>query len=366
MQSILDAINEWIKEILIGAINGNLSTMFGDVNEKVGTIANEVGQTPQGWNANIFSMIQTLSENVIVPIAGLVITYVLCYELISMVTEKNNMHDIDTFMFFKWIFKAFVAVFIVTNTFNITMAVFDMAQHIVSGAAGVIGGDTNIDVAEALAAMQEGLEDMEIPELLLLVLETSLVSLCMKIMSVLITVILYGRMIEIYLYCSVSPIPFATMTNREWGQIGNNYLKGLFALGFQGFLIMICVGIYAVLVNDMIIADNLHSAVYGKGYSFPMLATKLYPLLPTTPGTANLTNFPKRKTPQSATFQSLYINKNERTLFPRFVVVGFLYSFCSSRQDFQIFFAHTVKHSIELTAARGFLLFPFREKELVY
>ena len=170
MQSILDAINEWIKEILIGAINGNLSTMFGDVNEKVGTIANEVGQTPQGWNANIFSMIQTLSENVIVPIAGLVITYVLCYELISMVTEKNNMHDIETFMFFKWIFKAFVAVFIVTNTFNITMAVFDMAQHIVSGAAGVIGGDTNIDVAEALATMQEGLEDMEIPELLLLVL----------------------------------------------------------------------------------------------------------------------------------------------------------------------------------------------------
>ena len=140
MQSILDAINEWIKEILIGAINGNLSTMFGDVNEKVGTIAAEVGQTPQGWNANIFSMIQTLSENVIVPIAGLVITYVLCYELISMVTEKNNMHDVDTSMFFKWVFKAFVAVYLVTHTFDITMAVFDMAQHVVSGAAGVIGG----------------------------------------------------------------------------------------------------------------------------------------------------------------------------------------------------------------------------------
>ncbi len=263
MESILDAINEWIKEILIGAINGNLSTMFGDVNEKVGTIAAEVGKTPQGWNANIFNMIQNLSENVIVPIAGLVITYVLCYELISMVTEKNNMHDVDTFMFFKWIFKAFVAVFLVTHTFDITMAVFDMAQHIVSGAAGVIGGDTNIDVTEALAAMQEGLKDMEIPELLLLVMETSLVSLCMKIMSVLITVILYGRMIEIYAYCSVSPIPFATMTNREWGQIGNNYLKGLFALGFQGFLIMICVGIYAVLVGEMVLADNLHSAIFS-------------------------------------------------------------------------------------------------------
>ena len=184
-------------------------------------------------------MIQTLSENVIVPIAGLVITYVLCYELISMVTEKNNMHDVDTSMFFKWVFKAFVAVYLVTHTFDITMAVFDMAQHVVSGAAGVIGGSTEIDVAAALASMQSGLDAMEIPELLLLVMETSLVSLCMKIMSVLITVILYGRMIEIYLYCSVSPIPFATMTNREWGQIGNNYLKSLFAIGFQGFLIMI-------------------------------------------------------------------------------------------------------------------------------
>ena len=272
MQSILDAINEWIKEILIGAINGNLSTMFGDVNEKVGTIAAEVGQTPQGWNAGIFSMIQSLSENVIVPIAGLVITYVLCYELISMVTEKNNMHDVDTFMFFKWFFKAWVAVYLVTHTFTITMAVFDMAQHVVSGAAGVIGGDTNIDVDAALSSMQAGLDAMEIPELLMLVMETSLVSLCMKIMSVLITVILYGRMIEIYLYCSVSPIPFATMTNREWGQIGNNYLKSLFAIGFQGFLIMICVGIYAVLVGEMVLADNLHSA-----YFFPCSLYR-YPL----------------------------------------------------------------------------------------
>ena len=193
MQSILDAINEWIKEILIGTINGNLSTMFGDVNEKVGTIAVEVGQTPQGWNASIFSMIQTLSENVIIPLAGLVITYVLCVELISMVTEKNNMHDVDTFMFFKWFFKAWVAVYLVTHTFDITMAVFDVAQRVVSGAAGVIGGNTNIDVTAALSSMQDGLNDMEIPELLLLVMETSLVSLCMKIMSVLITVILYGR-----------------------------------------------------------------------------------------------------------------------------------------------------------------------------
>lgn len=263
MKGILDSINEWIREILIGAINGNLSTMFGDVNEKVGSIAGEVGQTPQAWNASIFSMIRTLSENVIVPVAGLVITYVLCYELITMITEKNNMHDVDTFMFFKWFFKSWVAVYLVTHTFDITMAVFELAQHVVGGAAGVIGNNTSINVNAALSSMQSQLGSMEIPELLLLVMETSLVSLCMKIMSILITVILYGRMIEIYLYCSVAPIPFATMTNREWGQIGNNYLRSLFALGFQGFLIMICVGIYAVLVNSMIIANNLHSAIFS-------------------------------------------------------------------------------------------------------
>ena len=263
MKGILDSINEWIREILIGAINGNLSTMFGDVNEKVGSIAGEVGQPPQAWNASIFSMTRTLSENVIVPVAGLVITYVLCYELITLITDKNNMHDVDTFMFFKWFFKSWVAVYLVTHTFDITMAVFELAQHVVGGAAGVIGNNTSINVNAALSSMQSQLGSMEIPELLLLVMETSLVSLCMKIMSILITVILYGRMIEIYLYCSVAPIPFATMTNREWGQIGNNYLRSLFALGFQGFLIMICVGIYAVLVNSMIIANNLHSAIFS-------------------------------------------------------------------------------------------------------
>lgn len=276
MKGILDSINEWIREILIGAINGNLSTMFGDVNEKVGSIAGEVGQTPQAWNASIFSMIRTLSENVIVPVAGLVITYVLCYELITMITDKNNMHDVDTFMFFKWFFKSWVAVYLVTHTFDITMAVFELAQHVVGGAAGVIGNNTSINVNAALSSMQSQLGSMEIPELLLLVMETSLVSLCMKIMSILITVILYGRMIEIYLYCSVAPIPFATMTNREWGQIGNNYLRSLFSLGFQGFLIMICVGIYAVLVNSMIIANNLHSAIFSLASYTVILCLSLF------------------------------------------------------------------------------------------
>jgi hypothetical protein len=263
MESIFEAITEWIKELLIGSIEGSLTSMFGDVNERVGTIATQVGQTPQGWNVNIFSMIQTLSEVVVLPIAGIVITYVLVAELIGMVIDKNSLHDIDTWMFFKWFFKAWVAIFIVAHTFDITMAIFDVGQYVVSRSAGVISGETDIDVDTTLTTLRTGMEAMEIPELLLLTVETMLVSLSMKIMGILITVILYGRMIEIYITCSVAPIPLATMANREWGEIGNNFLRGLLALAFQGFLLMVCVGIYAVLVNDMIVADNIHSAIFS-------------------------------------------------------------------------------------------------------
>jgi len=261
MFGILDAITNWIKDLLIGAITSNLTSMFGDVNDKVGTIAAEVGQTPAGWNIDIFNMIRTISETVVLPIAGLIITYVLCAELIGMITDKNSMHEVDTFMFFKYFFKAWVAIMIVTHTFDITMAVFDVAQHIVAGAAGVIHGSTAIDINAAIAAMN--LPAYGIPELLLLMLETFIVSFCLKIMGVVITVILYGRMIEIYCTCSVAPIPMATMANKEWGQMGQNYLRGLFALGLQGFFLMICVGIYAVLVNNMIVASNVHTAIFS-------------------------------------------------------------------------------------------------------
>jgi hypothetical protein len=263
MQSIFDAITEWLKQLLIGSVEGSLSSMFGDVNEKVSTIATQVGQTPQGWNANIFSMIQTLSETVVLPIAGIVITYVLVAELIGSIADKNSLHDVDTWVFFKWVFKAWVAIFIVAHTFDITMAIFDVGQYVVSASAGVISGDTNIDIDATMDTFRASMDAMEIPELLLLTVETMLVSLCMKIMGVVITVILFGRMIEIYLTCSIAPIPLATMANREWGQIGNNYLRSLLALAFQGFFLMVCVGIYAVLVNDMIIADNIHSAIFS-------------------------------------------------------------------------------------------------------
>ena len=243
-------------------IQNGLEGMFVEVNDKVGTIASQVGQTPQGWNAGVFNLIQNLSQTVIVPIAGLIITFVLCYELITMVTQKNNFHEFETYNIFLWIFKAYVAIYLVTNTFNITMAVFDVGQHIVNGAAGVISGSTAVDASAAISTLTESLEDMEIGELFLLAMETLLISLTMSILSVIITVIMYGRMIEIYLYTSVAPIPFATMTNKEWGNIGNNYLKGLFALAFQGFFMLVCVGIYSVLVNAMTISTNLHGQCF--------------------------------------------------------------------------------------------------------
>ena len=263
MDVIKKAIVDWLREILIGGIISNLSGMFDSVNEKVGEAIVEVGKSPSAWNSSIFNMVQNLSETVMIPIAGVILAFVMTLELIQLVTDRNNLHDIDTWMFFKYFFKMWVAVWIVSHTFTITMAVFDVGQSVVSRAAGVISSDTAINIDTMISTMETAMESMEIGELVILALETMLVSLCMKIISVFITVILYGRMIEIYLYSSVGAIPFATMSNREWGQIGNNYLRGLFALAFQGFFMMVCVGIYAVLVANIQMSDNIHSALFG-------------------------------------------------------------------------------------------------------
>lgn len=270
MQTIFDQINEWIKDFLIGCITGNLGGLFDEVNTRVGEIAGQVGQTPSGFNGGVFSMIQNISETVMIPIAGMILTFVCCYELIQMIIEKNNMHgDIDTFMFFKWIFKTTVAVYLVTNTFTIVMAVFDVSQHVIQQSAGVISGSANIDVAGALTDLQATLEAMEIPELFGLAMETLIIGFTMKALSLCIFIIVYGRMLEIYLMTSLGPIPMATMANREWGQMGQNYLKSLLALGFQGFLIMVCVGIYAVLVQSISVsAGDIHAAIWGcAGYT---------------------------------------------------------------------------------------------------
>ena len=263
MGSILEKIEQALKDMLIGWIESNLTNMFTDVNEKVGTIAAEVGQTPSGWNGGVYQMIRGLSENVIVPIAGIIITFVLCYELISMITEKNNLHDMDTWMFFKYFVKMWIAVYLVSHTFDIAMAVFDIGQSVVNSSSGIIRGNTAIDISSLSMQMQAAMATMAIGELVTLALETLVVSWCLKILSVVITVIMYGRMIEIYLYTSLAPIPFATMSNREWGHVGTNYFRGLFALAFQAFLMMVCVAIYAALIGSIRVSSDIHSALFG-------------------------------------------------------------------------------------------------------
>ena len=262
MLNILDTIQEWLKTILIECIMGNLSGMFDQINTQVGEVAAEVGKTPASWNAGVFSMIRNLSDNVVVPVAGLIITFVLTYELITMIIDRNNLHDFESFTIFKWIFKAFVAVYLVTHTFDITMAIFELGQHIVRQSAGIITGSTSIDFAAALGDVQGQLDAMGIGELIGLLVETLLLKITTPILSLCVMLVLVGRMVEIYIYCSVGAIPFATMTNREWGQMGQNYLRGLAALGLQGFFIMICVAIYAVLIGGIASGDNLHIAIW--------------------------------------------------------------------------------------------------------
>ena len=261
MFGILDTLEEWIRDLLISMITSNLTNLFDDVNTKVGTIATEVGQTPQGWNSGIFNMVKSLSDNVIVPIAGLIITFVLCYELITAITEKNNMHDVDTFIFFKYVFKAFVAVYLLSHTFDITMAVFDVAQHVISFSGGVITADTAVD-ASALETLEDTVMAMDLGPLLGLYIQTFLVGVTMWILSKLIFVIVMGRMLEIYLVTSLAPIPFSTFGNREQSQVGQNYLRSLIALGFQGFLIMVVVGIYAVMIQTISITDDIIMSIW--------------------------------------------------------------------------------------------------------
>ena len=259
---IWDKITEWLKGLLVGGIVSNLSGLFDSINTRVADVASTVGKTPQAWNGSIFSMIKSLSENVVVPIAGIILTFVMCLELIQLLIDRNNMHDFETFIFFKWVFKTFAAVLIVTNTWNIVMGVFDVAQHVVSQAAGVIIGETALDISTLLGDMEASLMEMDIGPLFGLWFQSSLMGIIAWVLSICIFIIVYGRMIEIFMVTSVAPIPMATMVNREWGQMGQNYLRSLFALGFQAFLIMVCVGIYAVLVQNISVGSDVSAALW--------------------------------------------------------------------------------------------------------
>lgn len=266
MFGIFDKIEEFFKELLLGGIQANLESMFLDINDKVGAVATDVGKTPMGWNGDVFAFIKSINDSVIIPIAGLIITAVLCIELINMVMQKNNMHDTDTFGFFKYIIKMWIAVWLVSHAFEFSMAVFDVAQHMVNKAAGVINTSATVS-GDQIVAMMDTLKEKGLGELVMILFETSLIKVAIQVISVVIMLVVYGRMFEIYVYSSVSAIPFATMGNKEWGQIGTNYIKGLFALGLQGLFLMVCLGIYAVLVKTIKITDIHTSTMTILGYA---------------------------------------------------------------------------------------------------
>ena len=275
MDSILQSIEDWFRELLVSGIMDHLTSTFDSVNDKVGEISTNVGMSPAGFSPAVYGMIENISENVIMPIAGIILTFIACYELIQLVISHNNLANFETWIFWKWIFKTFVAVTVITNTMNITMAVFDVAQHVVNSAGGLISGSTAID-ASTLASMQSTLEAMDIGPLLSIFLQSFVVQFLIYILSALIFVIVYARMIEIYLMVSLAPIPFATFGNKEQSHIGQNYLRSLFALGFQGFLILICVGIYAVLIQSIAFSSDIIGSLWGvMGYTI-LLAFTLF------------------------------------------------------------------------------------------
>lgn len=267
MEKILQQITDWLKEMLVSGIMGNLSGMFDSVNNQVGEIASSVGTTLAAFSPGVFSMIRNVSESVIIPIAGMILTFIACYELIQLIVEHNNLANFETWIFFKWIFKTFAAVMLITNTFSITMAVFDVAQRVIDSSAGIISGSTAVD-GSALEAMEATLQGMDLGPLLGLFLQSFILQVTMSALAVVIFVIVYGRMIEVYLMVSLAPIPFATFGNREQSNTGQNYLRSLFALGFQGFLIMICVGIYAVLIHSLSVSGDPIASIWGiMGYT---------------------------------------------------------------------------------------------------
>ena len=262
MDFIWNSITDWLKEVLVSGIVSNLSGMFDSTNEQIGEIAGQVGLTPQAWNSGIFNMIQNLSNNVILPLAGAILAIVMTLELIQLITDRNNLNDVDTWMFFKWVFKSAAAVLIVSNTWTIVMGIFDAAQSVVNGAAGVMIGNTSIDISSVVTDLESRLMEMDVGPLLGLWFQSLFVGVCTWAITICIFIVIYGRMIEVYLVTSVAPIPMATMANREWGQMGQNYPRTLFALGFQAFLIMVCVAIYSVLVQNISVSTDISTAIW--------------------------------------------------------------------------------------------------------
>ena len=262
METVLKAISDWIKSLLTAAIMSNLSGLFDDVNTQVGNIAQQVGTKPSNFEPRVFAMIEALSRNVVLPIAGVILTFIACYELIEMITQHNNMAQFEPALLMKWIFKTAISVWMISNTFDIIMAVFDVTQQVVANSSGIISGNTRVNDI-GLSMLQSSMMQMDVGPLFGLFLQSFFIGITMHILSIVIFVIVYGRMIEIYMMVSLAPVPMATWGNHEQSHVGQNHLRSLFALGFQGFLILICVAIYAVLLQNVAISGDAINSIWS-------------------------------------------------------------------------------------------------------
>lgn len=262
MERIFEQMTSWIKGWIVDALMVLLEGMFDNINNRVGQVASDVATSPANFTPGVFNLMREVSNNAVMPIAGMILTFIACYELIQLVIAHNNLANFETWIFFKWIFKTFVAVMLITNCFDITMAIFDVAGHVITSSGAIIQNSTAVD-GSGLAQLRTTLEGMSIGGLLPLFGEIFLLSIGIKIMSMMIFLVIYGRMIEIYLMLSLAPLPFSTFGNREQSQIGQNYVKSLVALGFQGFLIVICVAIYAVLIQNVTISSDIRGSLWG-------------------------------------------------------------------------------------------------------
>ena len=262
METVLKAISDWIKSLLTAAIMSNLSGLFDDVNTQVGSITQQVGTKPSSFEPRVFAMIEALSRNVILPVAGIILTFIACYELIQLVTEHNNMAQFEPALLMKWIFKTAISVWFISNTFNIVMAVFDVTQQVVANSSGIISGNTRVNDV-GLSMLESSMMSLDVGPLFGLFLQSFFIGMTMRILSIIIFVSVYGRIIEIYMMVSLAPVPMATWGNHEQSHVGQNYLKSLFALGFQGFLILICVAIYAVLIQNVVISGDAINSIWS-------------------------------------------------------------------------------------------------------
>lgn len=260
-------LTDWLKELLVNAASSQINTTISYINQSVTSVSENVSKTPQGWNGTIYEFIHSLSVNVIMPIAGVILTFVMVYELIQMIMRKNNMHQIESWMFFEWIFKTFISVMLVTHVWDIVNGIFDVGRSVVSSAMGVIGSDAMVDSTQ-WQALLDGLNDKTIGELLGICIVSVFICMMMGILKICIWVVLFARMMEIYMYTSLAPIPFATFVNQQFNSIGHNYLRSLLALAFQAFLIMVCVSIYCVLIATITVSDDIIGSLWtAVGYS---------------------------------------------------------------------------------------------------